>query len=88
MAEQEVKKRQTYGSFNCTGFITVDEKTFTLNAPGKNNASWVQNVLNPKLETLDGKSMFMNFRDGYDKVKGKQIYATIKDTNRNDNTFC
>lgn len=78
---EQQKRKTTYGSFNVTGFITIDDKTFTINAEGKNNKNWISNVFNPKVETPEGKSLFMNFRDGFDKVKGKKIFATIKDTN-------
>lgn len=73
-------KKQTLGNFNITGFITIDDKTFELNKPGKRNPNWIMNVFNPKIETPNGKSMYMRFQDGFDSVKGRQIYAFIKDT--------
>lgn len=76
----DTNKKQTLGNFNVTGYITVDDKTFEINKAGKNNPNWIMNVFNPKIESLDGKSMFMRFQDGFDNVKGKQIYALIKGT--------
>lgn len=67
----------TGGYFEVVGDITIDAKSFTLNSPGKNNANWIQNIFNPKIEA-DGKSMFMRFSSGYDAVKGKTIYARSK----------
>lgn len=69
--------KTTLGYFDVVGDITIDAKSFTLNQPGKNNANWIQNIFNPKIEA-DGKSMFMRFSSGYDAVKGKTIYARSK----------
>lgn len=87
MANEESKKRQTLGNFNITGYITVDDKTFELNKQSKNNANWIMNVFNPKVEDKEGKSMYMRFMDGYDKVKGKRIFAKTKDKSNIEISF-
>lgn len=71
--ERQIKT--TGGYFDVVGDITIDAKTITLSQPGKNNPNWIQNVFNPKIEANDGKSMFMRFSSGYDKVKGKTIFT-------------
>ena len=76
MTEQKQFKPQTLGNFNITGFVEVDDKTFSINSEGKNNKNWISNVFNPKITSNDGKSMFVRFQDGFDKVKGKDIYAS------------
>ncbi|BDR74272.1 hypothetical protein K144316041_p21110 (plasmid) [Clostridium tetani] len=80
MANEQNQLKQTLGRFSITGFITIDDKTFEENKPSKNNPNWIMNVFNPKVEGKSGKSMYMRFMDGFDKVKGKTIYARMKDT--------
>lgn len=75
MANEEKKIKTSTGYFEVIGNILVDNKTFALNVPGKNNANWMQNVFNPKVEAANGQSMYMRFSSGYDVVKGKKIFA-------------
>lgn len=74
----ERKIKTTMGYFDVVGKFKVDGKTFTLSQPGKNNANWIQNIFNPKIEGDEGKSMYMKFSSGYDAVRGKTIYARSK----------
>lgn len=74
MAEQQ-NKRQTAGYFDIVGTVAVDSKTFALNLEGKNNKNWYQNVFNPRVDGDNGENMYMRFSSGYDKTKGKTIYA-------------
>ena len=71
-------KKQTLGYFDIVADVTVDDKCFSLGIAGKNNINWLQNIFNPKVETKDGKSMYMRFSSGYDSKKGKTIYAMSK----------
>lgn len=87
MANENNQKKQTLGSFNITGYITVDDKTFEMNKAGKNNKNWIMNVFNPKVEDKEGKSMYMRFMDGFDKVKGKRIFARTKDNSNIEISF-
>lgn len=72
---KEVNKKQTLGRFDLVGNIAIDSKVFALNTPGKNNANWISNTFNPKIEGANGQSMFVRISDGYDAVKGKKIFA-------------
>ena len=77
---ENVNTKQTFGYFKITGYITVDDKTFTLNSKGKNNKNWISNIFNPKLEDGKGKSMYLKIQDGFDNIKGKKIYTTLKNS--------
>ena len=77
MTEQKDKK-QTLGYFDVIGEVAVDSKAFSLGQAGKNNASWLQNIFNPRVDGVDGQSLYMRFSSGYDSVKGKTIYARSK----------
>lgn len=68
-------KKQTLGFFDITGYIAVTDKTFQLNNQSKNNSNYFYSVFNPMIEDGNGKSMFIRFMDGFDKVNGKTIYA-------------
>lgn len=87
MANENNQKKQTLGNFNITGYITIDDKTFEMNKAGKNNKNWIMNVFNPKVEDKEGKSMYMRFMDGFDKVKGKRIFARTKDNSNIEISF-
>lgn len=76
--ENERQIKTTMGYFDVVGKFKVDAKTFTMAQPGKNNANWIQNIFNPKIEGDEGKSMYMKFSSGYDAVKGKTIFARSK----------
>lgn len=77
---ENVNTKQTFGYFKITGYITVDDKTFTLNSKGKNNKNWISNIFNPKVEDGKGKSMYLKIQDGFDNIKGKKIYTTLKNS--------
>ncbi len=71
---QEVNKKQTLGRFDIVCNIAVDSKTFAMGTKGKNNAKWISNVFNPKIEGANGASMFLRIQDGYNEVEGKTLY--------------
>lgn len=74
--------KQTLGYFNVVGTISVDSKCFAMNTPSKNNANWIMNTFNPRVDGDNGEGLYMRFSDGYDKVKGKTIFAqSTTDTN-------
>ena len=77
MTEQKDKK-QTLGYFDVIGEVAVDSKAFALLQAGKNNANWIQNVFNPRIDGADGQSKYMRFSSGYDTTKGKKIFAQSK----------
>ena len=79
MTNQVNYKPQSTGYFDVVGNVAVTDKVFTMNQPGKNNENWLMNVFNPKVEGAEGQSMFMRFQDGFDKVKGKKIFAKSKE---------
>lgn len=80
MNETKTVKNQTNGSFELVGFATILDDTFKKNLVGKNNANWIYSRLNMKLEDItNDKTMYINIQDGFDKVKGKTIYANDKD---------
>ena len=74
MSEEKQLKTST-GYFDVVANVLVDENTFSLNQVGKNNANWISNIFNPKVDAGNGQSMFMKFNSGFDKVNGKTIYA-------------
>ena len=77
MTEQKEKK-PTLGYFDVIGEVAVDSKAFALLQAGKNNANWIQNVFNPRIDGADGQSKYMRFSSGYDTTKGKKIFAQSK----------
>lgn len=80
MTEERVIKT-TNGYFDIVGTIEVDDKVFTIDSPGKKNVNWRMNIFNPKVSGLEGQSMYIRINDGYDAVKGKNIYAkSVNDT--------
>ena len=75
MEKNNNAKRVTNGRFDFIGRVAVDSKVFAFDVPGKNNTNWLQNIFNPKIEGDNGESMYVRISDGYDKVKGKTLYA-------------
>lgn len=80
----EINKRQTYGNFEATGIITVTPDTFQINLDSKNNPTYKYSRVNMKMEDNNGGSFYLNVMDGFDSVKGKMIYANIKDSETNE----
>ena len=73
--------KTTNGYFDVVVDVEICPDTFELSKPGKNNPSWIQNVMNTKVTTPDGKSMYMSFRSGFDssKPEGKKIFTSKED---------
>ncbi|MET3505452.1 hypothetical protein [Halalkalibacter oceani] len=84
MSENNLK-RQTYGNFELRGKITVGEDSFFLNQKGSNNKNFIYHRMNLRMDDGKGGNFFLNVMDGYDSVKGKKIFAQIKDGNFDDN---
>lgn len=79
-------KKNLYGNVQLVGMVkNVDSSAFELSKAGKNNANWLQNVMNIRMDDTNGGSFFLNCRDGFDKTKPKNIYA--KDENGNSLTI-
>lgn len=77
---KELNKKQTLGRFDIVGEIAVDSKVFAIGSKGKNNQAWISNVFNPRVDGVNGASMFVRMQDGYDEVKGKTLYLkTVND---------
>ena len=77
---KELNKKQTLGRFDIVGEIAVDSKVFAIGSKGKNNQAWISNVFNPRVDGVNGASMFIRMQDGYDEVKGKTLYLkTVND---------
>lgn len=77
---KELNKKQTLGRFDIVGEIAVDSKVFAIGSKGKNNQAWISNVFNPRVDGVNGASMFVRIQDGYDEVKGKTLYLkTVND---------
>ena len=77
---KELNKKQILGRFDIVGEIAVDSKVFAIGSKGKNNQAWISNVFNPRVDGVNGASMFVRIQDGYDEVKGKTLYLkTVND---------
>jgi hypothetical protein len=75
-----MSKPQTLGYFDVKGIITVTPDTFQVDLKGKNNPNWNYSRINMKMEDGQGGIFYLNASDGFDIVKGKTIYANIKDS--------
>lgn len=80
MANTTVNKKATFGDFTVTGLVKgLGEDSFQFDVKGKNNINWNQNVMSIRLDDTKGNSFFLNTRDGFDLVRGKDIYTQSKD---------
>lgn len=73
-------KQQTLGTFEARGIITVTPDTFQTDLKGKNNTNWNYSRINMKMEDGKGGVFYLTASDGFDLVKGRTIYANIKDS--------
>ena len=79
MANTTINKKATFGDFTVTGLVKgLGEDSFQFDIKGKNNINWNQNVMSIRLDDTKGNSFFLNTRDGYDLVRGKDIYTQSK----------
>lgn len=79
MAEEK-KLRVSYGTFDVTGVINITPDTFQVDLKGKNSPNFNYSRINMKMEDDNGNSFYLNAMDGFDTVKGRTIYANIKDS--------
>lgn len=79
MAEEK-KLKVSYGTFDVVGTINVTPDTFQLDLKGKNSPTYNYSRINLKMEDDKGNSFYLNAMDGFDTVKGRTIYANIKDS--------
>lgn len=80
MSEQK-NLRQSYGTFELIGEITViPNETFQTDLKGKNNKDFNYSRINMRMEDGKGGVFYLNAMDGFDQVKGRTIYARIKDS--------
>ncbi|MED3792482.1 hypothetical protein P4571_08495 [Niallia alba] len=83
MAEEK-KLRVSYGYFEATGTINVTPDSFQTDLKGKNSPTYQYSRINLKMEDENGNTFYLNAMDGFDTVKGKTIYANIKDSTSNE----
>lgn len=73
-------KKQTNGYFDFVGMIKgFGTESFKKDLLGTNNQNWVYSRLSVMLTDGNGKNIYINMQDGYDRVKGKTIYAQTQD---------
>ncbi|MGL6174852.1 MAG: hypothetical protein ACRC1P_09645 [Cellulosilyticaceae bacterium] len=83
MANQNVVKQQTFGRYDVCGTVKgLGADSIQLQTKGKNNVNWVMNKLNLRLDDGQGGSFFMNTQDGFDIIKGKDLYMQDQDGNQ------
>lgn len=81
MAETTTKKT-TNGYFDFVGMIKgYGTESFKKDLQGTNNANWIYSRLSLMLTDGKGKNIYVNMQDGYDRVKGKTIYAQNENGN-------
>lgn len=73
-------KKATNGYFDLVGMIKgFGSESFKKDIQGTNNQNWVYNRLSVMLTDGAGKNLYVNMQDGYDRVKGKTIFAQSQD---------
>lgn len=81
-------KKQTTGYFDFVGMIKgFGTESFKKDLQGTNNQNWIYNRLSIMLTDGCSKNIYVNMQDGYDRVKGKTIYAQTQDDQNMQITF-
>lgn len=75
-------KNQTLGYFDFVGMVKgFGTESVGKDILGKNNPDWTYNRLSLMLTDGNGKNVYINIQDGYDKKKGRTLYVqSINDT--------
>jgi hypothetical protein len=81
LVEAENSLKVTYGQFDVTGTITLNDKSFGLDKHGKANPNYTYSQIDIQMKNEDGDTFFLNAMDGFDSQKGKTLYARDKDGN-------
>ena len=69
-------KSQTLGYFDFVGMIKgFGTESVGKDIPSKNNPNWIYNRMSIMLTDGNGKNVYLNIQDGYDKTKGKMIFV-------------
>lgn len=81
-------KKQTTGYFDFVGMIKgFGTESFKKDLQGTNNQNWLYSKLSVMLTDGNGKNIYVNMQDGYDRVKGKTIFAQTQDDQNMQITF-